>query len=646
MALLRIQMRNKRILVSGGAGVIGLEMIPRLVALGAKVFVGDLKPRPETFTENVIYRQGDLNTMTREEFDSFCPDIFIHLAATFERSEESYDFWQENFLHNLSLSHHLMTLAKESKSLRRVVFASSYLIYDPKLYQFETHQGKPISLKESDPILPRNLTGMAKLAHEIEMRFIDNYCRDRLSTVCARIYRGYGRNSRDVISRWIRSLLKGEPITVYRPEGIFDFIYSADTAEGLIRLDATEGVKGVINLGTGRSRSVQSILDLLYSHFPNMKTELIHSDILFEASQADMTKYQKFVGWMPIYDLPEAIAEIITFERKRIDDVNSGVKKPLKLLVSSAAGKVPLVRAMQAAVKKIDPNGRVIAGDTNPESLTAHVADHFWLMPPTNIDNLEMIIRGLHDQNISLVLPSRDGELMFWAKNADRMKSEGITVLVSKYESLERCLDKLEFWYFGDSKGLPFIPTSDQISSINSNRFVVKERFGAGSKSIGIDLDYEQAIAPASKLEFPIFQPFITGNEFTVDAWVNQDHTVKAVALRYRNKVVNGESQITTTFSNNALEIQIRNLIEFLELNGPVVLQVIHDQNYDIQVIECNARFGGASTLGVFAGVDSFYWSILEAQGANLNDYPFIRSKIEVRQVRIPTDIYVADTYF
>jgi len=52
-----------------------------------------------------------------------------------------------------------MTVAKDLPSLQRVVFASSYLIYDPALYQFATPQAHAVALKESDPILPRNLTG-------------------------------------------------------------------------------------------------------------------------------------------------------------------------------------------------------------------------------------------------------------------------------------------------------------------------------------------------------------------------------------------------------------------------------------------------------------------------------------------------------
>ncbi|MBC8081997.1 MAG: NAD(P)-dependent oxidoreductase [Hymenobacter sp.] len=199
----------KRVFISGGAGVIGQEMTRRLAELGAdvEVLVGDLKPRPADFPARFRYRQGDLNTLTEQEIGAFAPDLFIHLAATFERSTETYGFWEENFQHNVRLSHHLMTVQKDLPTLRRVVFASSYLIYDPALYTFTEVPAAPRSLRETDPILPRNLTGMAKLAHEIELRFLQTFRAEQFSTVIPRIYRGYGRNGRDITSRWVRMLL-------------------------------------------------------------------------------------------------------------------------------------------------------------------------------------------------------------------------------------------------------------------------------------------------------------------------------------------------------------------------------------------------------------------------------------------------------
>ncbi|MEK0338055.1 MAG: NAD(P)-dependent oxidoreductase, partial [Nitrosopumilus sp.] len=130
-------LEGKRVFVSGGNGVIGNELIPQLHEQGAIVLVGDLKPRPIEWPEDIIYRQGDLNYITKDELCSFKPEYFFHLAATFERSIETYYFWEENYRHNIKLSNHLTSLLKDSDYLIRFVFASSYLIYDPVLYTFD-----------------------------------------------------------------------------------------------------------------------------------------------------------------------------------------------------------------------------------------------------------------------------------------------------------------------------------------------------------------------------------------------------------------------------------------------------------------------------------------------------------------------------
>jgi carbamoyl-phosphate synthase large subunit len=638
-------MKNKRVFVSGGSGVIGLELVPRLVSLGAIVLVGDLKPRPENFDSEILYRQGDLNYITQEELVAFAPDIFIHLAATFERSSESYEFWEENFHSNIHLSHHLMTLVKDLPSLKRVVFASSYLIYDPILYQFESPQDKPVSLKETDNVQPRNLTGMSKFAHEIELRFINNFCADRFSTVCARIYRGYGRNSRDVISRWVRCLIRNESITVYRPEGFFDYIFAADTAEGLIRLANCDHVTGVINLGTGRSRKVKEIVEVLKNYFPNLKVRTVESDIPFEASQANMDNFRKLVGWEPVYTLEKGIEEIISFERARIGSASISIVPKINVLITSSASKVPLIRAMKVAVKKIDPNGLVFAGDGNAHVVSRYVADDFWHMPLTQDDFLSNIIAGLKERAISFVLPTRDAELIFWARHADRLKKEGITVIVSESEHLKVCLDKFEFSQFGSKNRLPFIPTSFDIERIQSEMFVVKERYGAGSRSIGLQLNSSEAKLHAQNLVNPIFQPYINGLEISIDAWIDREYRVRGLVTRRRDKVVNGESQITTTFSDKNIEEQSRVILESLKLKGPVVMQAILDVNKGLSVIECNPRFGGASTASIAAGLDSLYWSLSEAIDSSLTP-SFHRTPGEVMQIRIPSDIYVSSSDF
>ena len=306
---------DQRVFVSGGAGVIGTALVNLLLEHGASVLVGDLKPMPEAWAGKLAYRQGDLTTMTLQEVTDFAPDTFFHLAATFERSEETYEFWSENFHHNIVLSHHLMSLLKDQPTLKKVIFASSYLVYTPAQYLFPKPQTDANSLKETSPILPRNLCGMAKLQHEEELVFVKKF-HPSLQIVSARIFRSYGKHSRDVISRWIRALLKGEPITIFRPEGRFDYIYADDVAQGLLRL-ADSNYSGVVNLGTGNARPVSDVVAILQKHFPNASLKYEESSIPFEASQADMEHFRKLTNWNGFRKLEEAIPEIIEIETPR-----------------------------------------------------------------------------------------------------------------------------------------------------------------------------------------------------------------------------------------------------------------------------------------------------------------------------------------
>ncbi|HEV2568134.1 MAG TPA: NAD-dependent epimerase/dehydratase family protein [Sphingomonas sp.] len=627
--------------MTGGAGVIGLEMVPMLAEQGAEVLVGDLKPRPASFDSAVRYRRGDLNDMTLRELQGFGPELIIHLAATFERSTESYEFWEQNFRHNVRLSHHIMSLAKDLSSLKRVVFASSYLIYDPQLYQFAKPVEQPRALREDDPVLPRNLTGMAKLSHEIELRFLNEFRRQHFSSVCARIYRGYGRNSRDVISRWVRMLLNGEEIAVYRPEGRFDYIYAKDSAEGLIRL-AEAPIEGIVNLGTGRSRRVQDVVDVLRQHFPQMRARVEASDIAFEASQADLTLYESATGWRPRYDLETAIPEIIAHETAR-QGRNEAAPRLGNILVSSASSKISLIRALAQAARRIDPEAKIVAGDMSDQALSRHTADHFWLMPRATVENLDPIIAGCRDRGITAILPTRDGELLFWAERRDVLKEAGITLISSPVNSIRRCVDKLAFAEFGASANLPFIQTATTPDELACSRFVVKERFGAGSRSIAIAVGRSEALLHGETLDSPIYQPFVEGKEISADAWLDGRHRVKGIVLRTRDRVVNGESQVTTTFREERIEELLTRVLEVLELSGPVVVQALIDAEGKVHVIECNARFGGASTLGIAAGVDSFYWSLAEIAGEDLSHIQFQPTSRPIRQVRLPADIYVDD---
>lgn len=311
------------------------------------------------------------------------------------------------------------------------------------------------------------------------------------------------------------------------------------------------------------------------------------------------------------------------------------------VLVSSASGKVPLVRAVAKAARALDRATRIVAGDIDGEALSRYVADEFWQMPPAQDEHLDALLSGCKQRGIRTVIPTRDGELLFWADHQSRFAAEGIDVVVSPVESVRVCLDKLAFARFGADHGLPFIPTAELPDQVGSGPYAVKERYGAGARSIGLNLERQAALTHGGALDRPVYQPFIAGTEISVDAWLDRSHRAKGLVLRWRDHVVDGESRITTTFRDADIENLARSVLHALALRGPVVLQVLLDANRVAHIVECNTRFGGASTASIAAGLDVFYWSLLESSGANAGNQPFHRLAGEVRQVRVLEDFHV-----
>lgn len=298
---------------------------------------------------------------------------------------------------------------------------------------------------------------------------------------------------------------------------------------------------------------------------------------------------------------------------------------------------------MREAARRLHPDAKVIAGDIDPNALAAQVADEFWLMPRTAEESVEALVTGCTERAITCVLPTRDAELAFWARRAARFREAGIAVIVSPLDSIETCIDKFAFSEFGRRRNLPVIPSALSLEAAPWERYVVKERRGAGSRSIGIGLDRAQAEAHARSLSEPIFQPFLSGAEISVDAWLDRTCRLKGLVLRRRDLVVDGESQITTTFRNPRIESEIGPLLAALNLSGPVVVQALLHADGAISVIECNARLGGASTAGIAAGLQSLYWSLLEAHGGDVGQEAFERVPGEIRLVRMPSDLVLHD---
>ncbi len=324
-------------------------------------------------------------------------------------------------------------------------------------------------------------------------------------------------------------------------------------------------------------------------------------------------------------------------------DNNYPLTTDFNILITSISGKVPLLEAVKRASRKLDNQGQVFGGDTNCNCTGRYFVDKFWHMPCIKELELNDLTAYCRQHNIRCIIPTRDGDLPFLARHRKALAAAGVRVMVSDEQGINTCLDKLAFYKQLKILGFPVITTTDRIEGLNDfqkagGSYVVKERWGAGSEDILLDLGREEASDRSIPMQSPVFQPFIRGREVSADLYAEQAGTIKGVITRHRKLVVEGESQITCSFRNGPLEDLCRELAEKLNLYGHIVLQVLIDDNNDFHIIEGNARFGGASTLSLALGLDSFYWFFLESCGRNLDDYPFIRSEQEKKLVRYACD--------
>ena len=310
------------------------------------------------------------------------------------------------------------------------------------------------------------------------------------------------------------------------------------------------------------------------------------------------------------------------------------------ILVTSAGNKIPLLRELEVAAKKSRIEGRVVACDSEKDTAATHLTPDYWHSPKVENPLPEEWIHALQNRAIGLIMPTRDGELSLWASQKNFLNSMGVHTAVSAPESLNRCIDKLEFAKWASENEFPVIPASDRLDAVYSETLVLKERFGSGSKNLFLNLSFSEIEKYWPLLSNPIVQPFIHGAEISIDAYVRLDGAVHGLVLRRRDRVQNGESQITTTFRDDDIETQASEFISALNLRGPVVLQAIIN-NEGLHLIEVNPRFGGASTASIAVGLDSLAWMIHEAFRQEEQLPPFVRSTEEIRNVRYSSEMKI-----
>lgn len=247
-----------RVLVTGGAGAIGSNIVSRLLEQGSSVTVLDdlssghrhLVPAAATFINASITDDASLD----RSFDTE-PDYVVHAAALFA-NQNSVDHPRSDLDIN-GLGTLKVIEAAERYNAKKLVFLSSSCVYG----------GQSVMVEDSSPLIPETPYAVTKILGE-------HYCKTwslqrRLDTVIVRLFNSYGPHEypgryRNVIPNFMARAMRGEslPITGTGAE-TRDFTFVADTVSGILgALFGDTNPGDVFNIGSGRETS---ILDLANS---------------------------------------------------------------------------------------------------------------------------------------------------------------------------------------------------------------------------------------------------------------------------------------------------------------------------------------------------------------------------------------------
>lgn len=301
-----------KILVTGGAGFIGSNIVDSLVEQGHDVVVVD--NLSTGFARNLhpkarFYPVSILDTGLAEVFQKEKPEIVNHHAAqtVIVKSVEDPAFdASENILGSLKLLQLCLRFG-----VKKLIYASSGgAVYGEPKY---------LPADEKHPVSPISQYGISK--HTVE-HYINLYSENLDFTVLryANVYgpRQNPAGEAGVVAIFAGKMLRGEQPTIFgKGDKTRDYIFVGDVVKAnLLALD--KGSRGIYNIGTGVETSDQEMFDALAEalkykgspiYAPYRKGEV-------QRIYLDCARAQREMGWQAKVSLREGLAQAVGYYRK------------------------------------------------------------------------------------------------------------------------------------------------------------------------------------------------------------------------------------------------------------------------------------------------------------------------------------------
>ncbi len=316
---------EQRILVTGGAGFIGSEVVRQLSLSGAHVIVIDnLSCGNKEYVSglpNVNFIEGDICNRNLVARILKRVDAVINLAAlTFV--PDSYYYPERFFEVNVTGTMNLLMEAVKLKTLRRFVQISSSEVYG---------SARIIPMNEEHPLFPHSTYAVSKLAAD---RLAFTVHKEQgLPVTIVRPFNCFGPRVTQpyVVAEIAIQLLNGNNhIRLGNLESIRDFTYVSDTAEGIIiSLNSDELNGQTMNLGTGQGIKIRElaymVAELLDKNITILQDDTRYRPFDVQTMACDNRKAISF-GWKPRISMKEGLTLTLEWLAKNKVTFKSPIK--------------------------------------------------------------------------------------------------------------------------------------------------------------------------------------------------------------------------------------------------------------------------------------------------------------------------------
>ena len=256
--------KDKRILITGGTGLIGRQVVSILCDAGARVTIASLDDiRVHPAAEHVF---GDLTDLSLCKEITSDKDCVFHIAGIKGSVEVTRSRPASFFVPLLMMNTNILEACRLNK-VSKVLYTSSIGAYaaGEVFKEDDGAEGEPMDM----------FPGWAKRMAEMQVQaYRTQYGLDNFAVVRPCNVYGPGDNfdpdNAMVIPALMYRIHNGEdPLLVWGDgSAVRDFAYSEDVAEGMILALYHGTDSGFVNLGSGRGYSVRELVEALHSFIP------------------------------------------------------------------------------------------------------------------------------------------------------------------------------------------------------------------------------------------------------------------------------------------------------------------------------------------------------------------------------------------